>query len=233
MNTLEINLKDQSVGEIVVNDFRTASLFKKAKLDFCCGGKKTLKQACTDKNINVDKLVKEILKLQSVTVETEKDFKNWPLGDLIDYITNTHHKYVLKTLPELVGYTKKVANSHGQIHPEMIEVANLFESINSELLQHLKKEEEVLFPAIKELLVKNSLETKKLLSSEISRMSEEHEFVGDAMDQIRILTRNYTPPETACNTYIVTLKLLNQFEDDLHDHIHLENNILYPKSLTI
>jgi regulator of cell morphogenesis and NO signaling len=140
---------------------------------------------------------------------------------------------VLKSLPELVFYTKKIASVHGSHHQELIEVADLFEKINAELLQHLKKEEEVLFPSIKEVINNNSTVVKATIISEISRMSGEHEFAGGAMDKINEITSNYLVPEDGCNTYSVEFKLLHQFEDDLHVHVHLENNILYPKALAL
>jgi regulator of cell morphogenesis and NO signaling len=139
----------------------------------------------------------------------------------------------LKTMPDLLFYTQKIANVHGERHPELIEAAALFAQINRELQQHLKKEEEVLFPAIKSVLVNNDRESKELIVSEISRMSSEHEFAGGAMDQINELTHHYKLPDDACSTYQVTFKLLDQFEDDLHVHVHLENNILYPKALKL
>jgi regulator of cell morphogenesis and NO signaling len=132
-----------------------------------------------------------------------------------------------------VFYTKKIASVHGSHHPELIEVADLFEKINTELLQHLKKEEEVLFPSIKEVIKSNSTVAKATIISEISRMSGEHEFAGGAMDKINEITSNYLIPEDGCNTYGVTFKLLHQFEEDLHVHVHLENNILYPKALAL
>ena len=152
---------------------------------------------------------------------------------LADYIENTHHKYVLKTLPELVLYTRKIASVHGGHHTELLEVAEIFEELNVKLLQHLKKEEEVLFPAIKEGLKNNSQHTRELIHSEISRMNEEHEYVGGAIDRINEITKQYKVPDDGCHTYHVTFKLLQQFEDDIHVHVHLENNILNPKALQL
>jgi len=151
---------------------------------------------------------------------------------LCDYIVNTHHKYVLKSLPELVSYTEKIASVHGERHPELKEVADLFSQINKELLQHMKKEEEVLFPSIKEAKNSASEKAKAIIISEITRLSGEHEFAGGAMDKINVITSNYQVPADGCNSYHVTFKLLREFEDDLHIHVHLENNILFPKALT-
>lgn len=221
------------IGEIVTSDFRAAEIFKKAGIDFCCGGNKSLNAACKEKKIDHNVLVEQLKELENLPESQNYNFKDWDLGFLADYIVNTHHKYVLKTLPELVFYTQKIASVHGSHHKELIEVAGLFQKINTELLQHLQKEEEVLFPSIKEALNKNNPESKSTIKSEIKRMSVEHEFAGGAMDKINMLTSNYHVPEDACNTYSVALKLLQQFEDDLHIHVHLENNILYPKALGI
>jgi regulator of cell morphogenesis and NO signaling len=222
-----------SLGEIVVNDFRAASLFSSVGIDFCCGGKMSLKQACDDKNLDVNNIIVQLQSLAETPANPSQNFNEWDLGFLADYIVNTHHKYVLKTLPELVFYTQKIANVHGLHHPELIEVADLFGKINIELLQHLKNEEEVLFPAIKEALKDNSPNVKKIIQSEIKRMSGEHEFAGGAMDKINEITKGYLVPADGCNTYSISFKLLQQFEDDLHVHVHLENNILYPKSLLL
>lgn len=229
----KIKYAELSLGEIVANDFRAASLFSKAGIDFCCGGKKTLQQACNEKSLNPEGLETELNELHLQPLAPSQDFNNWDIAFLADYIVNTHHKYVVKTLPELVFYTQKIANVHGSHHPELLEVASLFAQVNTELLQHLKKEEEVLFPAIKEALKSKEPIARQTIASEISRMSSEHEFAGGAIDHISALTKNYSIPEDACNTYLVTLKLLKQFEEDLHIHIHLENNILYPKALLL
>lgn len=222
-----------TIGEIVAADFRAAEIFKKEGIDFCCGGKKSLDSACNEKAIDPSLLVKQLKELKNIPVSQTQSFNDWELSFLADYIVNIHHKYVIKSLPELVFYTQKIASVHGLHHPELIEIADLFGKINAELLQHLKKEEEVLFPAIKVILNSNSSEAKATIISEISRMSGEHEFAGGAMDKINEITSNYLVPDDGCNTYNLTFKLLQQFEDDLHIHVHLENNILYPKALAL
>jgi regulator of cell morphogenesis and NO signaling len=136
-------------------------------------------------------------------------------------------------MPELVFYTRKIADVHGEHHPELIATAQAFAHISNELEFHLEKEEQVLFPAIKDILRAKSPGAKATVISEITRMKEEHEFAGGEMDRISVMTRAYTLPEDACATYQVTFKLLKEFEDDLHVHVHLENNILYPKALAI
>jgi len=228
-----LELEKLSVGEIVANDFKTSEVFKKVGIDFCCGGKQSLVDACNEKLIDPIQLENEILKITKEPVNEFMNFKNWDPVFLSEYIVNTHHKFVLKNLPDLVFYTQKIANVHGDHHPELIEIAHRFEKINEELLQHLKNEEEVLFPAIKETVATGSAKAKETIISEIERMFGEHDFAGGAMDEINRITKGYQVPEDGCNTYRVAFKMLEQFEDDLHTHVHLENNILYPKALEL
>jgi regulator of cell morphogenesis and NO signaling len=223
----------RSIGEIVKDDFRRAETFREHGIDFCCGGKKTLQQACKEKNIDVITMVNLLGKLESEPGKPGTNFNEWSLDFLCDYIVNTHHRYVLKTLPELVFYTGKISSVHGDHHRELNEVSSLFRKINDELLLHLNKEETVLFPAIKDAVRKKNEVSSALIHSEIERMAVEHEFAGGAMDTINQITGNYLVPEDGCNTYHVTFKLLRDFEDDLHIHVHLENNILYEKALLL
>lgn len=225
--------KEMTIGEIVANDFRTASIFKNNGIDFCCGGKQSIEYACQQNGVDQSKLELQILELQESPVGPAQNFSEWDLPFLSDYIVNTHHKYVLKTLPELMFYTQKIADVHGDHHPELIEIASVFSQINTELLQHLKNEEEVLFPAIKKAHEAPDNKTRSTIKSEIERMEGEHDFAGGSMDNINSISKGYLIPDDACNTYRVTFQLLEQFEDDLHVHVHLENNILYPKALKL
>lgn len=227
------NIKELSVGEIVANDFRTASIFKNSGIDFCCGGKQSIGDACQEKGIDASGLKKQIIEMQLTPLTSAQNFNEWELPFLCDYIVNTHHKYVIKTLPELMFYTQKIADVHGDHHPELVEIAAIFSQINIELLQHMKNEEEVLFPAIKKAVSDSDTVVRKIISSEIDRMEGEHDFAGGAMDNINVISKQYVLPEDACNTYRVAFQLLEQFEDDLHIHVHLENNILYPKALNL
>jgi len=229
----QFQLKNLTVGDIVANDFRTSAVFKKAGIDFCCGGKQSFAEACETNGIEADTLETEILKITEEPLNEFMNFKNWEPSFLADYIVNTHHRFVLKSLPELVFYTRKIADVHGDNHDELLGVAELFDKINTELLQHLKNEEEVLFPAIKTVVTTGDIQAKKTIVSEITRMLGEHDFAGGAMDEINRITLGYKIPEDACNTYRVAFKMLEQFEDDLHTHVHLENNILFPKALEL
>ena len=225
--------KQTKIGDIVTQDFRAAEVFKKAGIDFCCGGSQSLEAACRDKKLDVAEIESELEKLENSEPGSSHKFNEWKLDFLCDYIVNTHHQTVMKLLPELTFYTQKIAEVHGDNHPELSEIANLFAQVDTELRQHLRNEEEVLFPAIREVLKTNSAESKTTIISEITRMTGEHEFAGGAMDKINELSHLYVVPDDGCNTYRVAYKLLEQFEDDLHIHVHLENNILYPKAMKL
>jgi regulator of cell morphogenesis and NO signaling len=207
-------------------------MLKKAGLDFCCA-KKSLESACAEKKTDPENIINQLLELEKSGNDNSHNYKEWSPSFLSDYIVNSHHKYVLKTLPDLLFYTKKIREVHGEGHKELNEVADLFSQINSELLQHLKNEEEVLIPAIKQVQENDTEAMKTVIRSEIKRMTGEHDFAGKSMDRINELTKGYSVPPDACNTYTVTLKLLGEFEDDLHTHVHLENNILYPAALEL
>jgi regulator of cell morphogenesis and NO signaling len=226
------DLRHKAVGDIVAGDFRTAGIFAGAGIDFCCGGKQSLSEACLEKGLDISNLETELKSVMDLPMTPSQNFNEWELDFLCDYIINTHHKFVVKKLPELVFYTQKIAAVHGVHHPELIEVSRLFEKINEELTQHLHHEEEVVFPAIKSV-VGNGVWDKIAIKAEIDRLRGEHDFAGGSMDQINRLTGGYNMPGDACNTYMVTLKLLKEFEDDLHIHVHLENNILFPKTLQL
>lgn len=227
----ETEFSTRTIGDIVTQDFRTAAIFKEAGIDFCCGGKKTLEEACTEKGIDPEKIREKLDQPERAVGAVTHKFNEWEPGFLCDYIVNEHHSYVRKTLPDLVHYTNKIANVHGERHPELIEVAGLFSQVNNELLQHMKKEEDKLFPAVKELFSTGSEQSKETIKSELSLLQDEHEFAGGAMDRINVITLGYRLPEDACNSYRISFQMLEEFEDDLHTHVHLENNILFQKAL--
>ena len=233
MNSIDHLTRNTTIGEIVAKDFRTAEVFREAGIDFCCGGNKSIEDACTEKSVNPDQIMERISALKEKPVNQALNFNEWDLVFLCDYIVNTHHKFVLKSLPDLLFYTGKIADVHGEHHPELVKVAELTRQVNDELLQHLKQEEEVLFPAIKKALKDPSPEVQDVIHREIERMTGEHDFAGSAMATINELTSGYQVPGDGCNTYQVALNMLKQFEDDLHVHVHLENNILYPKALKL
>lgn len=224
---------DRLIGEIVTEDFRTAGIFREAGIDFCCGGNKTLSQACFEKNLDQEMLKARLEETIASPQETGNSYNEWPVGFLADYIVNVHHTYIRKTLPELLLLSQKVINAHSSHHPELVEIGAILEQVNSELMPHLAKEEEVLFPAIKSVLESPGPGLKEKILSEISLLNEEHESAGSAMDKISVVSNHYEVPADACNTYFVYFRTLEQFEDDLHVHVHLENNILFKKTIKI
>ena len=233
------SLKEQTVGDIVANDYRTAHIFRNYKLDFCCGGKKTLKDACERKGIDVQQLENELNALNQ-TDSDEQNYKNWSPDFMVDYIINNHHHFVRTKLPEIEFYAKKVAKVHGSRHQELLEIHQEFLKLKDDLLNHLDKEEQMLFHYIKELveLEKNGEKLDERPSfgtaaNPVAMMESEHDEAGEIMANIRELSNEFTPPEDACATYRVFYQNLEGFEKDLHKHVHLENNILFPKALKL
>lgn len=232
MNTLE----KVTVGAYVAQDFRTAALFSKYKIDFCCKGNKTLDEVCQAKGLDSNQIEKEIEAILTSNSSNELDFKSFSASLLIDYILETHHEYVEEKVPILFMYLDKLCRVHGERHPELFEINNLFKISGGELLNHLKKEEIILFPFIKQMVnaVKNheTIEQPQFgaVENPIAMLQHDHEMEGDLFAKISELTNNYTPPTDACETYKVTFAMLKEFEQDLHKHIHLENNILFQKA---
>ncbi len=231
---------DETLGEIAAKDLRKAEVFKKYGLDFCCGGKKTVKEACAEKGIDVTRVEKELQTAdKNITTSRPLPYNDWNLDFLADYIVNMHHSYVRKTIPDLHTYAAKVASVHGGRHPELLAISQLTDEICEELSSHMVKEETVLFPYIKQLVAaKNNrsqfqVESFKSVQSSISMMEHEHEIVGRKLEQIRTLSNNYALPEDGCASYSYLYKTLEEFENDLHIHVHLENNILFPKSIDL
>lgn len=228
---------EDSIGELVAKDLRKAEVFKKFNIDFCCGGKKTLSQVCNDKQINIKDVESELEKLDSTSESVSQNYNEWSLDFLVDFIINTHHKYVKNSLPILLEYTAKVAKVHGKEHLEVVAIYDLFKEASDELNLHMMKEETILFPYIKQLVnEKNSVNegcSFGTVKNPIRMMEHEHDVVGNIFKTIRELSNDYTPPEDACTTYKLSYKKLEEFENDLHQHIHLENNILFPKSIKL
>ncbi len=231
---------DETLGEIAAKDLRKAQVFKKYGLDFCCGGKKTVKEACAEKGIDVTKVEQELQTAdKNITSARPLPYNDWNLDFLADYIVNTHHSYVKKNIPDLNAYATKVARVHGGSHPELLEIARLSEEICDELSSHMVKEENVLFPYIKKLVAsKNSgaamnVDSFQTVKTPIDVMEHEHEAVGKNLEEIRRLSNDYALPVDACASYFFLYKLLEEFENDLHLHVHLENNILFPKAIEL
>jgi regulator of cell morphogenesis and NO signaling len=229
----------ETLGEIAAKDLKKAQIFKKYGLDFCCGGKKTVKEACQEKGLDPDQIQKELEQTNSEYQARPIPYNDWEIDFLTDYIVNTHHAYVRKTLPDIQAYANKVMRVHHQNHPELIRMNKLVQDIVEELYGHMEKEEEILFPYIKKLAMsqkeKDGFERSPFGSVQgpVNMMERDHETLGEYMEEVRALSKDYTLPEDACASYSLLYRTLDEFEDDLHLHIHLENNILFPKSLAI
>lgn len=230
---------NETLGELVTKDFKKALIFKKYGLDFCCGGKKTVKEACAEKNLDVTIIEQELQQLDKNPKQNSLPYDQWSLDFLIDHIVNTHHLYVNNTIADMYYYAKKVMSVHGNVHPELLQIEQLVKSVKEELLEHMVKEEQTLFPYIKTLRVAEiSGQTVSnpqfgTVKNPIKMMETEHETVGESLAQIRKLTNNYTLPADACSSYNLLYKMLEDFEGDLQVHIHLENNILFPKAIAL
>lgn len=226
---VKITKRDKTIGEIAANDLKKVKVFMKYGIDFCCGGNKTLKEACEEKGIDYQSVEKE---LNQTTESSELDFNSMPLHELTQYIIQKHHQYIKNNQEILLGLAEKVKERHGALHPELIQIHQLFNALINELNTHLMKEENILFPAIEKMSINKTLSFASL-QSPISVMFHEHDIAGDLIKQIRKLSNDYSAPQDACNSYAALYRLLKEFDDDLMIHIHLENNILFPKAIQL
>lgn len=233
-----MNTRTDLIGEMVAEDFRTAAVFKKYGIDFCCKGGRTIADACEKKNIDKEKIIQELENLPT-TNASGIDFNSFPIDLLADYVEKTHHRYVEEKTPIIQQFLDKLCKVHGDRHPELFEINAIFNESARDLAAHLKKEELVLFPFIKQM-VKAKISGEDVLQphfgtveNPVNMMMHEHTTEGERFEKIAQLTQNYAPPADACNTYRVTFAMLQDFENDLHKHIHLENNILFPKSIKL
>lgn len=228
--------ENQNIGELVALDYRTASVFKKYKIDFCCNGNRTIADACKKGDIDSINILSDLEAAMQSKV-TSTDFQSWPLDLLAEYIEKKHHRYVEDKTLELKPYLDKICKVHGEHHPELFKINEEFLECAGAMAAHMKKEELIIFPFIKKMVSSKSKHqeiTKPGFGSvqnPINMMMDDHEAEGERFVRISELSNDYTPPEDACNTYRVTLALLKEFEDDLHMHVHLENNILFPKAI--
>jgi regulator of cell morphogenesis and NO signaling len=230
---------DSTVGDIVSADFRTAGIFEEHGIDFCCGGKQSLGLACEKKGLDASAVLGTLIGATDAQAGSSLDFAHWDAAVLAQYIIDTHHRYVARTLPLIHGHAQKVANAHGANHPETIRIAAIFDTVKADLEQHMMKEEQILFPYITRLsLAARNADGAGVpqfgtVRNPIAMMETEHENVGRDLEAIRALSADYTIPADACTTFTTLYRELDAFERDLHVHIHLENNILFPKALAL
>lgn len=228
--------KTRTVADIVTENIKTAHIFRKYNIDFCCGGGISIQKAAEKAKINFNELQKELSEVNN-PISLIKNYNQWELNELADHIVNVHHKYIRENIPVIIGYASRVVQVYAKDHPELIQIQRLFSELSIDLTGHLKKEEKIVFPFIKsmtealkkdEQLVKPAFDT---LNNPIRIMEEDHEEAGVMFKKIKILSNYFTPPAGACNTFNAFYSKLEEFEKDLHHHVHLENNILFPKAL--
>lgn len=228
---------DLSIGEICSKDLRKAQVFEKYGIDFCCGGKKSIKQVCKEQNLDIEELL-EALETKN-GVENKINFLNFELENLIYYILTNHHEYVYQNMPTLLSLGEKVSTVHSSTHQELKRIYQLMQEANNELILHQQKEEKVLFPTLLKLqnLKSHRLNKDKFLfdtlRTPLNIMEMEHESLGEIIHEIKHLSNNYEAPKDACNSYKLLYNRLEEFENNMTIHMHLENNILFPKSLEL
>ncbi len=234
-----IDYQNTTIGEIVAKDYRASDIFRQFGIDFCCGGNISIAEACNGNTDCEEKIMQRLTLLHQQPNGSEPNYQEWKLSFLADYIQNTHHGFVRREIPVLLEYLEKIAMVHGENHPELIEVFKHFGASADALSDHMLKEEAVVFPAIKEMeeaekrnepFMKRGYGT---IHNPIHQMFQDHDTEGARFRNMAELTNNYQLPDDACNTYRVALSKLADFEKDLHKHIHLENNILFPKAIAL
>lgn len=232
MNTFRTT---ETVGSVVTRRPALSRVFEQVSIDYCCGGKKTLEEACQEKGIDPLTFLSTLEEALPTDGEDSVDTAAMSLSELADHIVKTHHAYLRIEFPRLDRLTKKVASVHGKTDPRLYRVRETYKALEEELTSHMMKEERILFPMVRQLEADN--EAPMLLCGTlgniIHQMEKEHEQAGSALESLRELTDGFKAPEWACNTYCVLLDTLDNLERDLHKHIHKENNVLFPRALEI
>jgi len=226
-----------TVGQLVAVKPSYARIFESYGIDYCCGGKRELAAVCQEKEINMSMLLQQLDESEEQgSPSIEPDWTKTSLKELIDHITTRYHLPLCKELARIEKMVIKVAAMHGDRHPEMNEVASIFSNFKSELELHMQKEEIILFPSIVRSESGNGAAVFGCgggIENPIKVMLEEHDSAGDALKAMRHLTANYTAPADACNTFHVLLDALKNLENEMHQHVHKENHILFPRALAL
>jgi regulator of cell morphogenesis and NO signaling len=229
---------NRTVRELAIEIPNATRAFEKLGIDYCCGGSQTLSDACLRAKVPLEKVVHALQEEGNPQPEKDLlDFNHGVLAELIEHILATHHTYVKKELPRLQQLLKKVVSVHGANHPELGQIQQIFHVMAAELNSHMMKEERILFPHIIALedAVRNGKPMPRpafgTVSNPVHMMELEHDAAGAALKEINKLSSNYTPPADGCFSYNTLYSALKEFEADLHQHVHLENNILFPRSI--
>lgn len=223
---------NETIGRLVAERPERARIFEEFEIDYCCGGKRTLWDACRNRRLDPDLVRRRLAEADAGTPEPARDWAGAPVGDLIDHIVAAHHGYLKAELPRVTTLLVKVATVHKDRHPELLQVLEAYAPFARDLAQHMAKEERVLFPLIRRLAA-GELTPSPTYLAPLRVMEAEHEEAGRALDEMRRLTDGFRPPADACNTYRAALAGLRGIEQDLHRHVHLENNILFPEAETL
>ena len=228
----------KTVREVAVEFPGATRIFEKLGIDYCCGGNKSLEEACSASNLSVDEVLDSLeLAEQAANERADRNWQSEPLADLIAHIENTHHKYTREEIARLTPLMEKVRSVHGKNHPELQLVQTVFHGLAQELSMHMMKEERVLFPYV--VRMEEAVVQKEpvlpppfgTVQNPVAMMMHEHDSAGDALRAMREASSGYVPPGDACISYQTLYKALAEFEKDLHQHIHLENNILFPRAI--
>jgi regulator of cell morphogenesis and NO signaling len=231
--------RPQTLGAIVGANYRAASVLERYGLDFCCGGKRTLEEACAQRHVDPAQVESALEALQAGSRNASEPDTSWNAGDLATHIVDRHHAYVRAQVPVISAHLAKLTRVHGDRHPELHSVAVHFAQVAAELRTHMVKEEEILFPYVRALAAAVDHRTPPppdmfgSVMNPIRMMEAEHQSAGNELEAVRALTGNFALPEDACATYRVCFQELEAFDRDLRLHIHLENNILFPKAMAL
>ncbi|MGC1786445.1 MAG: iron-sulfur cluster repair di-iron protein [Terriglobales bacterium] len=231
---------EKTVRELALEDPTATRVFEKLGIDYCCGGNKSLDEACRAANLNPNQVLDSLKVARSArSVQTGREWQTEPLADLITHIKNTHHQYTREEIARLGPLFDKVCSVHGKNHPELQQLRTVFRGLAQELTTHLMKEEMVLFPYVVRM-EESVLQKEQVLpppfgtvQNPISMMEHEHDSAGNALRAMREASSDYCAPADACVSYQTLYKALAEFEADLHQHIHLENNILFPRAVAM
>lgn len=230
---------EKSVRELALENPAATRVFEKLGIDYCCGGQKSLDEACRNANLNINEVLATLEQACQSTPAVDKDWQIEPISALITHIKDTHHKYTREEIGRLVPLFAKVCSAHGKNHPKLLEIRSIFQELANELSSHLMKEEAVLFPYLIRMEAavtgNDSIAPAPFgsVKNPISMMEHEHDSAGDALRAMRERSNGYRAPADACVSYQTLYKALVAFEADLHQHIHLENNVLFPRALAM
>ncbi|HQV37695.1 MAG: iron-sulfur cluster repair di-iron protein [Flavobacteriales bacterium] len=230
---------ERTVGSIVAEDYRAAAVLTKYGIDFCCKGGRSVQEVCENKNIDQNKLAEDITTLLARDAKSGDDARTWPLDQLADHVETVHHRYVEERGPIIQQYLAKLCRVHGERHPELFTINDEFNACVGAMASHMKKEELVLFPFVRNLAKsERSNEPFKTphfgtVENPVNMMMEDHVAEGERFERMGAVSDSFTPPADGCATYATAFSMLKEFEEDLHLHIHLENNIMFPRAIAL